>query len=327
MNVAELLTKTGPIRLLCGEDRFAIDAQIARYREVFDAAFMPELNIERFYGDDSKPETIADACRSMPAFAEGRLVIWQGNSKAQATKMLGKLASYIAAPNPSTLLVLVLPGDPDGRLKVIKAAKKSKQLMKFDLPDEAAAALWVTRSAQEAKIPLDSSVARHLVSALGCDRLALRQALNKLDLFAEGRPVDRTMVDQVINSVLDEDVWALADLLAAGRLGESLALVHQLLDDQRSGHELVPGLSYRFRSLARILGAQEKRVPTGQVAKLAGVSPWELKRTGSVLKGWTGARMRLALQALGRADDRVKGGWGASERATMEALCLEVCCA
>jgi hypothetical protein len=35
--------------------------------------------------------------------------------------------------------------------------------------------------------------------------------------------------------------------------------------------------------------------------------------------------MRLALDALHRADDRLKGGWAASERATLEALCLELC--
>ena len=104
-------------------------------------------------------------------------------------------------------------------------------------------------------------------------------------------------------------------------------MMQRLLDDQRSGHELVPGLAYRFRSLARLLGAQAARVPQGQLARQAGVPPFEVRRSAHLLKNWTPNRMIRALDALHRADDRLKGGWGGSERATMEALCLEVCSA
>ena len=261
----------------------------------------------------------------MPAFAQGRLVIWKGHSKAQGTKMLGKLMPYLEKPNPSTLLVLVLVGAPDKRLKVIKFASKAGFLTEFGPLKDSDAALWLTRRAAQTGVTLDNSSAHHIVSALGTDRSALSEALEKLDLYAQGAPIDVPMIDQMIQPVLDEDVWKLADLLAAQRLGDALVLTQRLLDDQRSGHDLVPGLSYRFRSLARLLGAQTARVPQGQLARTAGVPPFEVRRSGHLLRNWTPKRMRMALEALHRADNRLKGGWGASERATMEALCLEVC--
>ena len=190
---------------------------------------------------------------------------------------------------------------------------------------ESDAALWLTRRATQTGVTLDHSSAYHMVRSVGTDRRALSEALEKLDLYAQGAPIDVAMIDQMIQPILDEDVWKLADLLAAQRLGDALGLVQLLLDDQRSGHDLVPGLAYRFRSLARLLGAQTAGVPQGQLARAAGVPPFEVRRSGQLLKNWSPQRMRRALEALHRADNRLKGGWGASERATMGALCLELC--
>ena len=325
MSVTDLLEQTGPVRIVYGEDSFAIDDQIQQWREIFEGGNFPEMNIERFYGEDRSADEIMTACQSMPAFSQGRLVIWKGHSKAQSTKMLGKLMPYFSKPNPSTLLVLVLAGAPDKRLKAIKLASKSGFLSEFGPLKESDAALWLTRRAGQTGVALDSSSSHHIVRALGPDRRALSEALEKLDLYAQGAPVDVPMIDQMIQPILDEDVWKLADLLAAQRLGDALGLMQLLLDDQRSGHDLVPGLAYRFRSLARLLGAQTAKVPQGQLARAAGVPPFEVRRSGHLLKKWTPKRMRMALEALHRADNRLKGGWGASERATMEALCLEVC--
>ena len=70
------------------------------------------MNIERFYGEERSADELMGACQSMPAFAEGRLLVWRGHSKAQGTKLLGKLIPHLENPNPSTLLVLVLAGAP-----------------------------------------------------------------------------------------------------------------------------------------------------------------------------------------------------------------------
>ena len=327
MSVAELLKATGPVRIIYGDDRFALDDQLAQWRAVFEQGNFPEMNIERFYGEERSADELMGACQSMPAFAEGRLLVWRGHSKAQGTKLLGKLIPYLENPNPSTLLVLVLAGAPDKRLKVTKLAAKAGFLTEFKPLNDAEAARWLMQRAQARRVQLDAPAAHHIVRALGTDRAQLAQALEKLDLFASGAVIDPPMIDRMIQPILDEDVWKLADLLAAQRLGEALILMQRLLDDQRSGHELVPGLAYRFRSLARLLGAQAARVPQGQLARQAGVPPFEVRRSAHLLKNWTPNRMIRALDALHRADDRLKGGWGGSERATMEALCLEVCSA
>ena len=327
MSVGELLREVGPVCVLCGSDRYAVDARVAELRSVFQAGLFPEMNIELFYGDEQGAQAIQDACNSMPAFAEGRLVIWRGHSKAQGSKMLSQLAEYCAKPNPSTMLVLILPTEPDGRLKAVKAVKKAGYLIQFQMPAEPKVIAWATEQAKTRGLALDQDGVRRLVAALGCDRHALMDALEKLDLYAQGAVVDAAMMDAVVQPVLDEDVWALADLLASGRLADALILMQRLLDEQRSGHELVPGLAYRFRSLARMVGARAAKVPNNQMAKAAGVAPWELRRSGSLVGRWTPERITLALAALGRADDRLKGGWGASERVTLEALCLEVCSA
>ena len=97
MSVKALLEQTGPVRILHGEDAFAIDDQIEQWRAVFEAGNFPEMNIERFYGEERGADEMMVACNSMPAFAEGRLVVWRGHSKAQSSKVLGKLTAEVLA--------------------------------------------------------------------------------------------------------------------------------------------------------------------------------------------------------------------------------------
>ena len=325
MSVERLLTEEGPVRVVCGSDRFGVESYVESAVETFRSGAFADMNVERFYGDEVEASRIEDACQSMPAFAAGRLVVWRAHSAAQGSKMLGKMLDYCKNPNPTTLLLLVLAGDPDGRLKATKYLKKAGYVRSFEPLNERSAALWLARFAMDRGIDLGADLATAVVSAAGCDRAELAQALEKLDLFASGAPIDRGMIDAVVSTVLDEDVWALADLLAHGALGPSLELLGRLLDDQHSGHQLLPGLSYRFRSLARFVGAREAKVPRNAIARQAGVSPRDQSRSAPLIRRWNGQRMGRALAAFGRAEDRLKGGWGAGERATMEALCVEVC--
>ena len=62
--------------------------------------------------------------------------------------MLGQLAEYCAKPNPSTMLVLILPGEPDGRLKAVKAVKKAGYLIPFQMPAEPKVIAWATEQAK-----------------------------------------------------------------------------------------------------------------------------------------------------------------------------------
>jgi DNA polymerase-3 subunit delta len=326
MNLDEVLERYGPVALVCGDDEYSVRQLVTTVRRAFDGAPFPEMNRQRFYGDDEKSIGIIDACQSMPAFAPARLVEWHATAKAQSNRVLAGMTSYFAKPNPSTLLLLVIPGNPDNRLKAIKQAKKLNFLHVMSPPPEGTVITWLESEAQASEARIEPAAARALVAAIGCDRVQLRHELDKLILFVEaGTAITETTVSQAVKSVLEEDVWRLADLLAERRLGEAMALVYQLLEEQRSAYQLVPALAYRFRVMGKIVGALANGVPPQGVGRAAGVSPRDARQARRLGNLWTPAHMDRALTAIAVAENELKGGSGRSDRATLEQLCAAVC--
>jgi DNA polymerase III subunit delta len=326
MTLDEVLERYGPVALVCGEDEYGVRHLVETVRRAFDGAPFPEMNRQRFYGDDEKSLGIIDACQSMPAFAPARLVEWHATAKAQSNRVLAGLTGYFANPNPSTILLLVVPGTPDNRLKVIKHAKKSGFLHVMSPPPEPTVIAWLEAEASAAGASIEPRAAKALVRAIGCDRVHLRHELDKLMLYvAADEPIAEATVTQVVKSVLEEDVWRLADLLAERRLGEAMALVHQLLEEQRSAYQLVPALAYRFRVMGKIVGALANGVPPQGVGRAAGVSPRDARQARRLGSVWTPSHMDRALTAIATAENELKGGSGRSDRATLEQLCASVC--
>ncbi len=330
MNQDAVMERYGPVAFLCGADPLGIQETLDRIRAPFREGPMAEMNMQRFYGDEFTVGSILDACHSMPAFAPARLVEWHGTGGTSTAKTLRGLADYLDGPNPSTLLVLVSQGKPDGRLSLIKKARKSGWI--HDHPDYGPENLrrWLLSELERLELQLDAEAVDLLIASVAGDRQLLRNEVQKLVLFSEGEALDRETVRQMVRNVLDEDVWRLADHLIRRAQAEALALVEALEQDQVSGYQLIPALQYRFRVLAKIVDGHHRGLRGPHLAKAAGIRDWEVRKLTPHARRWSPQAIGGALVALGRAESRIKGGWRASDTRTLQtrsvqALCLEIC--
>ncbi len=330
MNQDAVLERYGPVAFLSGADPLGIQETLQRIRHPFREGPMAEMNMQRFYGDEFGVSAVLDACHSMPAFAPARLVEWHGTGGSTTAKMLRGFAEYLDAPNPSTLLVLVCPGKPDGRLSLIKKARKSGWI--HDHPDYGPEHLrrWLLGVLEGHQLQLDNEAVDLLVASVAGDRQLLKNELEKLVLFSDGEALTIDTVRSMVRSVLDDDVWRLADHLIRRARGKALALVEALEQDQVSGYQLIPALQYRFRVLAKVVDGHHRGLRGSHLAKAAGIRDWEVRKLTPLAKQWSPEAIGGALVALGRAESRIKGGWRASDTRTLQsrtvqALCVEIC--
>ena len=330
MNQDAVMERYGPVAFLCGADPLGIQETLDRIREPFRAGPMAEMNMQRFYGDEFAVPTILDACQSMPAFAPARLVEWHGTGGTSTAKMLRGLAEYLDDPNPSTVLALVCPGKPDGRLGLVKKARKAGWI--HDHPDYGPEHLrrWLLGALEQQGLSLDDEAVDLLVASVAGDRQRLKNELEKLVIFSDGEALSSTTVRAMVRSVLDEDVWRLADHLIRRAQAEALALVEALEQDQVSGYQLIPALQYRFRVLAKVVDGHHRGLRGAHLAKAAGIRDWEVRKLTPMAKKWTPKAIGDALVAFSRAESRIKGGWRGSDTRTLQsrtvqALCVEIC--
>src|SRR5437870_1905897 len=123
ISVSDLTQRLGtgivaPIYLVIGEEDFLRDMAGAAFRQAVlgsDNVDMAVFNYDLLYGDETDAQEILGICKTVPAFAERRLVVIRdiGALRAGETE---RLLPYLTAPVDSTCLVMT-GENVDGRLK------------------------------------------------------------------------------------------------------------------------------------------------------------------------------------------------------------------
>src|SRR2546425_5048538 len=163
--------------LLYGDEDVLKDEAI---RALLDAA-VPEgrdFNVDTRYALDLTPESLDALVNTPPMLAERRAVVIRGVEQLgkRKTKLRDELMGYLASPNPSTLLILVVAAgeDPDPELVRHSTAVRLDPLSAERVPR------WVQHRATQLGLTLESDAAALLLNAVGSDLGALSRELEKL---------------------------------------------------------------------------------------------------------------------------------------------------
>lgn len=228
------------------------------------------------------------------------------------------LADVLAASEPVATVVLVSTGAPPVGLRpVIKEKGESIALKKMRERD---AGDWLADAARRRKVKLGQGAAPALLQRFGSDVAALGQALDQLVGF-EGAVTGEVVLGRFRNRP-DEPLWLYGDAVAAGDTGQAL---RRLSDFLMHGHplQLLAFLENDLRR--RSLAASAPDLET--FAAWTGMEP----RAFAVQKAWKArgrsseSQLRRALDAITRADERMRRDPEETHRITLERLTVAVC--
>ena len=312
-----------PLYLIVGDD----EAEMSRLTSDISALVEDELrafNLERLYANEKAvtPSTIVEAARTMPMLGDRRVVIvlraerllkpkrkgkgleeTVGGEEEEAPGDLDVLEEYVKRPEPYTTLVLVA-ADVDRQRKIYKALQKSATIVEFwglrasrdarvDLRDAARTAEQLVRKAVgDAGQQIDPAAAKLIAQRAGTDIATLRGDVERLLLFAAGKPkITLQDVQEVVSGETSQDDWAVTNAISRGDTAEALRQLGLALD--------AGGVSYQI---------------LGQLA-------WFVREK---LPSSDSKRVRPAVEALFRTDLDLKSS-GGDPRVLLERLVVELC--
>ena len=91
---------------------------------------------------------------------------------------------------------------------------------------------------------------------------ALLGEIGKLTAYVEDETVTRSHIDLLVEPVLEAEVWALTDAMAAGRYETALQILRTLLQKQEEPVKILGGMGSQFRRLLaakRLLDAGKRQ--------------------------------------------------------------------
>jgi DNA polymerase III subunit delta len=245
--------KPEPLYLIVGDD----DVEMMKIAADFASLVEDDLrafNMERIYASDKgvTAASIVESARQLPMMAERRVVIVLRAERLLKPKRRGKadeaveeeddsasvesdaLESYVKNPDPQTVLVLVA-ADVDRSRRLYKALQKTATMVecwglkgsrdfKVDLRQVARQAEQLVRQAvADAGQQIESQASRLVAERAGTDIVRLRGDVERLLLYAAGRPkITLADVREVVSAETAQDDWAVTTAIQRGDTAEAL---------------------------------------------------------------------------------------------------------
>jgi len=280
------------------------------------------FQLARLDGDDlaGEPTRLVEEANTIPLFG-GRRAVWV---KAGGRNFATAVEALIAAPSPDCRVVIEA-GDLKRsaplralceRAKNVAAlpcyADAERDLVRLIDDELRAAGLTIAPEARAALVPL-----------LGGDRLASRNEIQKVALFARGKA--RVELDDVMAVVADASTLALDGLIDAafaGRTGELEVQFGKARTAGTAGGTVVSAALRQVAQLHRAKLAVEEGASIDEA--MGGIQPFvHFSRKSAVeaaLRAWTSGRLERAMAQLAEAALEARRQSGMAEVIAQRAL-------
>lgn len=314
--------KAAPVYLIVGDDEVETSRLAADFASLVDDD-LRAFNVERVYASDKgvTAASIADSARLLPMMSDRRVVVVLRAEKLLKPKRRGKpdeeaadnddetptevdaLDAYVKSPDAQTVLVFVAC-DVDRSRKLTKTLLKNATIVecwgllpgkdaKVDLRQVARQAeAMVKKAAGDAGHEIEPAAARLVAERAGTDITTLRGDVERLLLYATGRPrITVADVREVVSGETSQDDWAVTTAIQRGDRAEALRQLALSLEAGGVPYQILGQLAWFARD------------------KLPFIDP---------------RRVPMAIEALFRTDLDLKSS-GGDPRVLLERLVVELC--
>ena len=234
---------------------------------------------------------------------------------SEATAIAELLAT---ADRQAICVVLVTSGAlPAPVAKFVKANGEMLSVRKMRVRD---ATDWVRTASRERKMRISAESAATLVERFGSDIGALGQALDQLAVVDEA--ITPELIRDRFKNRPDEPMWHYSDAVAAGDIGSALRRLHDFLTHT---HPLVL-LSFLENDVRkRSLAAAAPDIQTFAEWSNSKPDAFPTKKAWQARTRVSAERLRLAVDALRRADQTLKTRPEETHLVTLERLTVSLC--
>jgi DNA polymerase III subunit delta len=293
------------IYLIVGDDQ----AEMSRLSADVSALVEDELrafNLERMYAGEKGATTasIVESARTLPMMADRRVIVVLRAEKILKPKRRGKddepegddepaadvdvLEAYVKRPEPLTTLVFVA-SDVDRSRRLYKSIQKHATIVecwglkggkdaRVDLRQVARTAeALVKQAVSDAGQQIDPAAARLVAERAGTDIATLRGDVERLLLYAAGKPrIDLKDAQEIVSAETAQDDWAVTNAIQRGDTPEALRQVALALESGGVPYMILGQLGWFVRE--KLAGTDSRRVPAAVDALFR--TDLELKSSG-----------------------------------------------
>lgn len=263
--LARTLANPAAVYVVLGDEALLVREAVLAIREAAVSGPMAAFNHAQFTAGEELALGFVDACRQVPVMAPRRLVELAQVQDANVA-LLEVLLGYVYSPIDGTVLLVsgvkmpAASGGQDRGIRIVNATKKTGIVAKLDGANVDPLVFARSRAAAYGAA-IDTAAVQKLRELGGADLDALAGNVDRCAGFVgHGGKVTAAVVEEVVVSTAEADVWKLTDAIVAGDRDSALCELHRLLEDGEAPHRLLSTIAFQLRQILLVQDAVRRKI-------------------------------------------------------------------
>ncbi|MBR5584508.1 MAG: DNA polymerase III subunit delta [Lachnospiraceae bacterium] len=307
------------VYLLCGEEAYLRNQYKKRLK---DALVMDgdTMNYSYYEGKDINPRAVIDMAETLPFFADLRVLMLE-NSGFFKNKC-DELADYMSTIPESTCFIFV-ETEIDKRSRLYKEVKKYGRVVEFGTQKEDTLIKWILGMLKKEGKNVTKETLQAFLTKTGSDMQLIKNELDKLVAYTAERnvitteDVEHVCITQTTNKIVD-----MVNAIADGQQKKALELYEDLLSLKEPPMRILFLIARQFHQLYQLKQLSKEGMPGSEIAKLAGIMPFAMKKYQAQAKNFTEEELRAAVEECVASEESVKTGL-MNDRLSVELLIMK----
>ena len=239
-------------------------------------------------------------CDAVPFLAEHRLVAVEGllgqfesrdgrrrggspsgrraQGQRQDMRRWKELPRYIAEEMPATTLLVFREERLTRSNSLLKELQPCAEVQALPAPTGEALARWIRTRTEGRGSQITPAAILVLTQAAGNEMWALDNDLEKLSLYAGGRPIEEADVTLLAAQSRDANIFAATDALLEGRARVAMRLMHRLRRDGADVSYIVSMIARQLRAVTLARDLMDRKVGDREIGDRLGIPQEFIRR-------------------------------------------------
>ncbi len=329
------------LHILYGEDDFSLKEALSEIKAGLGDEASLATSTSVLQGQSVTPAELMATCDTIPFLAPCRLVIVEGllgrfekqgkapRSRKSANDGWSSLADYAKRMPGSTILVL-LEGKLSRANPLLKQLAPLAEVRKFSPLSGYELVHWIQRRVERRGGTMAREGAEFLAALIGSNLWILSSEIEKLCVYALGRPIDKEDVELLVASARVPSVFAMIDAILDGNVSAATRLLHSLEDEGAAPPYLLYMITRQFRLVLQARDMLQRKRRPAEIGPALGIfNEFALKKTMEQARKHQPARLQAIYHRLLDTDIAIKTGRFRGDRGELALdllvsdLCLE----
>ena len=294
-----------------GEEVFLLHYYLEQLRTKLLDELTESFNYHRLNQDNFDVQSFADAVENLPMMAERTMVqvdeidLFKQNEgdRERICQTLSDIPDYCTV----VFTYETTQWKPDKRLKKLwEAIDRNGTIVEFAKQNQRDLVAWITRHFAAQKKRISTELCTYLIDITGGTMTALSSDISKICAYSGAEEICRQDIDAVTEPVLDAVVFQMTDLMGAGKYGQALVKLQQLLKMQQEPLVILGAIGGHFRRLSTARTLLERGKGAGDLMKLCGMADYPARKTMDAARRFDPEFCRKAAELILETDYQMK---------------------